>query len=154
MSQGYRCQESSHSSTSRRPLSLPTSQLRQLVPTSTISRNLPTRTLDHYASAPGSILHPRFPCWALLSSSSCYLRSTVSSEKRTWKSDPLLPACCCSARNVLSFTRLANICWVPTRCTFLFVISLTKNSEVKNMRHFQNAHHSWSLDWLRIKPFS
>lgn len=35
----------------------------------------------------------------LLSLSSCYLRSTDSSEKMTQYSDPLLLSCCCSAHN-------------------------------------------------------
>lgn len=89
----------------------------------------------------------------LLSLSSCYLWNTDSSEEMTQNSDPLLPAAALPTM-VLSFTHLANICWLLTRCPFHFVIFLTKNSEFKSiMKHFQNPNHSWLVDWLRTKTF-
>lgn len=155
VSQGYMWPVSSHPSTSRYPLSLLTIQLRYFAPMSTTLRNLPTPTLDHrVASAAGSIL-PLFPCWAIIK----LVKLLPLEHRLLWKDDTefwpsasfLLLLC---SQWFFHSTRLANICWLLTRCTFLFIVSLTKNSEVKNiMKHFQNPNHSWSVDWLRTKTF-
>lgn len=146
-------QVSSHSSTSRCLLSFP-NKAAEAVGTHVYHN---WRTSLPY---PGPVYlcsrlyhSPSFHFELLLILSSWYLWSTDSSEEMTQNSDPLLPADPLPTM-VLPFTHSANICWLLTRCPFLFVISLTNNSQVKNIvKHFQNPNYPWSVDWLRIKPF-
>lgn len=88
----------------------------------------------------------------LLSLSSCYLWNWF-----LWRDDtefwPQLPAAALPTM-VLSFTHLANICWLLARCPFHLLFFWQRIVNLKTSWNiFKIQTHSWLVDWLRTKTF-